>query len=101
MVSISRGLGPTNSFSDEVFTTDSGVIVLQVGLGNGKGGLQVTASESKNSERITLTHPQQNTSFVHGEDHTTQCLEIVLLPLDDHSTLNSVGGRGKWTRKGI
>ena len=64
-----------------------------------QGGYHVTASELKNSERITPIHPQQNTSFVHEEDHTTQCLEIALLPWDDHSTFKLGEGSGGMDQK--
>ena len=61
MVSISLGLGPTSSFSDEVFTTDSDVIVWArwagewIG-GNAGDGLSDDALRKNKSKPPTVEH---------------------------------------------
>ena len=72
MVSISLGLNPTNSFSDEVFTTDSDAIVWTGWMGERAGG-GVGDSLSDDALRKNRSKPPtaEHFFFTRGGSHKT------------------------------
>ena len=72
LVSISRGLSPTNSFSDEVFTTDSDVIVWAGWAGGRKEGVAgVGLSDDALRKNKSKPPTAEHFFFTWGGSHNT------------------------------